>query len=240
MKKITLTFVLLLVFLSFANAQNQGGGLKDKFFQSLGFAYFTDFDKTPLRDWTAANESGKYYGYSWTIVTAVYAPRINLYEPTQNLSFSIYAPIALGFNAFSISSSATTTKPNPQSSSSSFGIDNSYGYFKFALPVYLQMNFGNIATMATDMEKGFTAGIGFEYQINPIYMSTDSRTISKSTFLMPSMNIGYRYWNKNNNASEVNLKVGMGSSSSAVDIYGKTITGTPLSIMLSFHKFLNY
>ncbi len=259
---------LLFIFGINLYAQNQSN-IKDKIFQSIGVSVFTDIDIMPLRDISYSkikhniptssggtsdvqiNFSGKYFGTSVSYFTFVYGLRYNIYEPTKDFSVSLYAPLALGLNMFLGSSIADPTNYTAVNKDYLFYNDESdfayLGFLKLAIPLYLQVNYGNISTMATEKEKGITGGIGFEYQINPIFAftmngeSNKNDNFTKSSFLIPSMNIGYRYWGKNSDPKEVNLKVGLGAVSTYSGTDGTTKTSAaPFSVMLSFHKYLGY
>jgi hypothetical protein len=182
---------------------------KDRFFHCSGYATITDFDRTGIRDVSYTrpqslsgnpldvNYSGKSSGISLSIFTYIHTFRFNIFEPSEDISLSINSPIAIGASVFI---AAINGEPNNPAFDNE--LTGGIGFMKLSLLLYLQANFGNIATRFSSAEDGFTAGVGFEYQVNPIFVITEQNlknvTFPKSNFLMPSMNIGYIYLNHNN------------------------------------------
>ena len=92
--------------------------------------------------------------------------------------------------------------------------------FNLTVPVFLNYNIGNVATFDTKKEKGFTVGVGGEFVIPgliPISESADQDAwlfeegvgrddFPTKPYLQPSVNLGYRYFNKNEAACEFNLR----------------------------------
>lgn len=267
MRKVLLPIFLILFSINFLSAQeietkdtltNNGTTFKSRFFQSNGMAYFTDVDIPPLRNVSYTyhvngsdiNYSGKFYGYSFALLTYIHQFRYNIYEVNNDFSLSINSPLDVGFNMlFTLDQSLANATSTPTNTSTSTGATGNMGagvgFFKLSIPLYLQVNYGGIATQKTEMEKGVTFGIGIEYQLNPLFMlnvddAVKNVKFDRSYFIIPSMNVGYRYLNKNQHAKEVNLKIGMGSSSSFTANNGNQISQTPLNVMLSWNTYLSY
>jgi len=266
MHKIILSVSFVLLSFQITNAQESttkdsmdtnGSEFKDRFFQCTGGTAFLDYDVTPLRDisytrstyfsstntYADVNYTGKYSGLAWSFYTYIHTFRYNFYESSEDLSFSINAQPAIGISLFSISQSlGNPNQINSVPSDHVFG--GGVGFMKFSLPFYLQANFGNIATRNSGEEKGYTAGIGFEYQLNPIFMITDESTtnvnISKSSFIIPSFNFGYVYYNDKNVPREVNFRLGLGAKDTFRGIDGQSISQSSYSFMISFHRYIGF
>ncbi len=231
---------------------------KDRFFKNTGAALFTDIDILPLRDVTFSkhvssgnyggyvNFQGKYTGFSIAYFTYIYQLRYNVYEANEDFSLSVNAPLALGFSMFFSSNKSLADPVNPpvkNIGSENFG--SGIGFFKLSVPLFFQLNYGNLATQTTAKDHGVTLGIGVDYQINPIFLLnmddvSSNLSINRSNFIIPSMNIGYRLMTEKDIPMEINLKVGMGTSSTFTSMDGHTISQNPMSILLSWHTYIDY
>ncbi len=259
MNRILLSVFILLLSLQYIKAQEaetkdsnsfEHTTFKDRFFHCSGYAAITDFDRTGIHDVSYTrpqtllgdpldvNYSGKSSGISLGIYTYIHTFRFNIFEPSEDISLSINSPIAIGASIFIASINGVPNNP-----AFSTDLTGGIGFMKLSLPLYLQANFGNIATRFSSEEDGFTAGIGFEYQVNPIFVITEQNlknvTFPKSNFLMPSMNVGYIYLDHNNVPHEINLKLGFGSTDNSQYIF-PALPDSHYNIMLSFHKYVNF
>ncbi len=89
----------------------------------------------------------------------------------------------------------------------------------FTLPVFLQFNSGNVSTFDTKKETGFTVGVGAEYVnvglVNLAGTAEDDFLFDDNlgvqgyeaiSYIQPAANIGYRFFNKNEIARELNFR----------------------------------
>ena len=267
MNKFFVTIILLLISYQFSYAKEtenrdtaikEGKSFRDKFYQRSGFSLFTDFDISPVRDLSFTKNysvngntvnqdySGKYAGFSYSFFTYVYMLRYNLYEPVEDFSISLNAPMAFGLSMFINTQSYGSSQSLPPPFQDTYSPTDGMGFLKLSIPMYLQFNYGNIATRSSVLEHGITAGIGFEYQINPIFMfPLDGELInpsfSKSSLLIPSVNIGYCFLTDAEVPVEVNLKLSLGSMQSFTSFDGRQqVSQSPMSVMLSWHRYVNF
>jgi hypothetical protein len=253
----------IIVFISFFILHSStlfAQSFKDRFFHSIGSTYLLDFTSTPLMDYSQSRDvyskgshienvkyTGSATGICYSIATFFYTPRINVYEGGPEMSISVSMPISVGINLGNKINYAVST--NDSRITDSYIMSDAsikQGYFKIGFPVYVNLNKGMGSTYNSDKDKGFTFGLGLDNMIVPVISSpaTGNGEIINgsevlSTFVvMPSMNIGYRYW-KGDKAKEFNVKL----SYSGMDTqeYGHTsISGLGLAVCLSWHRILGY
>ncbi len=266
MRKIIIILTSVIFSIQSLIAQEKGS-FGDRFYYHNGLSVFTDFDVTPIRDvkFTKSNYVngtsqnidyvGKYSGVTWSVFTYTSNFRLNVYQPNDDFSLSVNSHVAIGFglyvgykavaDAVNYSPSVFNNYYNPSTISSMDQI----GFLKLSIPVFLQANYGNIATRSSGMETGVTAGVGFEYQLNPIFIFSGgeeiSPTFTRSSFLVPCFNVGYCYigetiFQSNEVLREVNLKIGMGSSETYTGKNGAKISQSPMSVMLTWNTYIDY
>lgn len=251
-------FLLFIVFINVpTNTFGQGSG-DQKFFQSFGFSSFTDYANGPAIFLTKANpnynplpgsySSGgptstfKLANWSLSYYTITYQLRYNIHELSSNSSLSISAPLSLGLSA---SSNADPNGTN-NSSYSSYGSSEIGGYGSLNVPLFFEFNYGNGATYSSDKDRGIVIGAGFEYVMNPIiggmYMEDDNKLMvfAPKSWFQPAFEIGYRYWNRNNKAREINLKYGAGFSDTPPTGFAGDYILASRTVKLTFLYLLNY
>lgn len=118
--------------------------------------------------------------------------------------------------------------------------------YALQIPITVNYNVGHIASRSSNGETGFVVGAGIE--VNRLF-STWERDFSYKhsvfykgvaeegawNYIQPVLNLGYRYWNSNDKARELNLQVGYG----AVDRLSYGNFSRP-SVRLSLLKYINY
>lgn len=217
--KISVVLIILLISTQSASSQS----LQDRYFSGVAVSYLDYFRGPLLLEADSLRASSMWH---LGIITLSYNPRFNLFEFGNNASLSVNAPITVGVGMGG----------------------GGFGTFAINIPATINLNLGNVSTYNSDANKGFTLGAGMEgvYLTQPLVALDEIYYADEKRYwFQPVANIGYRYWNKENNANEFNLKVGYGSSS--VDVkedYNsseiKTVTGNSVSFRLSFIHYLNY
>lgn len=232
MKLIYTKSIILLSLFSVFQINTANAQFKDKFFISHGFSIYTDWvfgQKIASPNLYAGQ--GLYYDDLVLKATGAsiftYTPnfRYNLTEFDNNSSLSLNVPLGLGLMV------------------------SEFGFGSVEIPLFIAYNVGNISTYSADKNHGFTVGVGFEYFNMAVFKNSDydlyPGALDGSSWVSPCVNIGYRYWNSKNIAREINFKLGFGSSSSTsiTDINGtvyKVDQGSPLSVKLSWSRYMNY
>lgn len=113
------------------------------------------------------------------------------------------------------------------------------------IPIVVNFNFGHMATSQSPSSHGFGVGLGVE--INRVYSLIEKTVLytiaadrgflqaGSASFVQPVVNFGYRYWNSNDKARELNLQFGFGKAYHYV--HG---TSYRPNVRLSLHKYFNY
>lgn len=219
MKQLYSTVFLLIVFVLFSVQSASAQSLKDRYFSGFGTSFFDTYN-APLSMTSDSTSTGSYGNVS--LITVSYISRFNLVEFGKSTSISADAPIAVG------------------------GLGA--GGLAFNIPLTLNLNIGNVSTYSTDANKGFTIGAGIEYVYLTGPFAEDNKydfAEHNNSWFQPVANVGYRYWNKRNKATEINLKLGYGSSSlTPLKSYSsepiEEVTAKTFSTRLAFVYYLNY
>jgi hypothetical protein len=113
------------------------------------------------------------------------------------------------------------------------------------IPIVVNYNIGHMATKSSTASRGFGFGVGVEInrvfsllEQTPFYAEAAQRGFSQTasaSFVQPVMNFGYRYWNRNDLARELNIQFGFGKSYNFV--HGTTYRP---NFRLSLHRYFNY
>ncbi len=146
-----------------------------KFFIGYGLSIYTDFAfLSPTED--LGFESSNSFGVSILSLSA--EMKYNLHEFNSETALSIAASPRIGamqFNDFE-------------------------GFGNFSIPVYAQMDFGNLSTFDSKKDVGFGIGVGYQYDAFNLF--------SGEGFSVGSLALrgGVRYFNRNNKAREVAIK----------------------------------
>lgn len=233
--KTRLFYCLLLLFAQTAAAQS----IADRFIAHRGFAFgiltaqpakysFLNPGSTSPNTTTYTSSTAVSFGLNW-------GARFNVVEFSEEKSISLHVD-AVG------SSYVTTNLFSPNSTVSSM----SDAGLILQIPITVNYNMGHLATRLSTANNGF--GFGFGIEINrmssyfaneeaPFYQRLTNATFEMGAvnFIQPVVNLGYRYWNRNDKARELNLQFGFG----ARDGMSFGTFGRP-TVRLSMHKFINY
>lgn len=211
-----------LLFAAPVNAQSSKSSSDNnsKFFKAWGWSPFLDWMIGPSIN-EPNGEVARFITYGGDFS---YLLRYNLSESNNNKSIGISGIPTIGLGG-------------GITGGSSYGS----GYLSFNLPVVLEYATGNISTYTSDKDAGFVVGVGVEVIKAPLLVSSGStytdyygNTVSTVTYpvppsfwVEPCIELGYRHWNSNNKAKELNLIVGFG-------------TGGSFSFRLSWFKYIGY
>mgnify|MGYP006893392301 CR=1 FL=1 len=236
--------VFFLIFFSFAlNAQESAS--KKSFFSSIFRSYAFQYPAfgvfvTPAVTYIKTDDI-TYNGALWgtqVVSKSEALTGVNLsgfeYGFRKNIiDFNVNSSLSVGFYpALSLSGSLS---------------DNFIGVGTVKLPVYLELNMGNVSTWNTQMNKGFVVGLGIDYRITPLYLlhiSTQniSTLNAETTYPMASFKIARRRMNKKGFARELALKLGVGLKSYAAGtvVNAEIPLNRPLSIDICYSKYINF
>lgn len=250
MKKVLL-FLSIVFALQTLNAQS----FNDKFFLSRGasliifsssstlYPEMIELNNDPPKYLGTVYHIGQYYNGSGFGV--IYSFRYNFLEINKEQSLSLEIPITLGltFGAY---------KNNE--------VPSTDGYGSFNIPLLLQFNYGNGSTYKSTHNTGFVFGFGFEYNFNPLFATIDTEekpsegdvlyytsgkyyeyTKINKMWVAPVVQVGIRYWNRNNKLTEIGIKYGFGKETSWLDSEKSgTLSHSPYNFQISLLSFLNY
>ena len=164
--------ISLLLFVSFS-------GYTQKHFLGFGNAAFTDWAVA-----TAEAEPSEYTGivqstYGFSFYTASGQFKYNVYEFNSELALSIGASPAFGFFIWNGDELASTE-----------------GFGVLRVPLFVQLDIGNLSTFESTRSSGFGIGAGYQYE-NYLGLMSGGGAFTR---------IAYRYFNRNNKAKEISLK----------------------------------
>lgn len=181
-------------------------------YHSWGYSVLSDFSVSPINIYpsgTDINSNGiasiKYSMgermMSLSFITYTYQFRYNIHEFNSNTSLSLSTPLSAGFGpAFS---------------------NRNVGLVTINIPLFFELNIGTGSTNSSDQEYGIVVGGGIEYTKMPVIIFGDEPDVldmngqsvdSFTDWFQPVLELGFRFWNKNNKAKEINLKYGFGTS----------------------------
>lgn len=199
-----------------ANAKNAGTdsakASNKKFFTEWGYSVLLGFSNSPASTFTTYAYGSPYATYSTNFFTLdmfslLFRFRYNLIELNKDQALSLSALPTFGLGV-SFGTSINTDE---------------VAFCSFDLPLILDYNIGNVSTYNTEKENGFVVGAGVEYTKAPLiggvilgtwYDKNGNAFIANpmTSWVEPVVELGYRYWNKNNKAVGYNLKVGFGNA----------------------------
>jgi len=199
-----------------ANAKSAGAdsskASNKKFFTEWGFSALLGFSNSPASTFTTYASGYLPTSYSTNFFTLdmlslLFRFRYNIVELNKDQSLSLSALPAFGLGV----SFGTTINTDE------------VAFCSFDLPLILDYNIGNVSTYNTEKENGFVIGAGVEYTKAPLiggaipgpwYDKNGNEFIPNpmTSWVEPVVELGYRYWNKNNKAVGYNLKIGFGNS----------------------------
>jgi len=195
--------------------QNSGASSssESKFFTEFGFSPFLGYERSPtstytyteqtnvynsstgVYDYTTINQSGTVRFDEFDYLTFVFRARYNIIEFSKNVSLSVSVLPAIGLGVPA----------------------NGDGALSLNIPLIIGCNIGNVATYTADMEKGLVVGVGVEYTKAPLIggkiiisnSNGNETTVTVPTgWVEPVVELGRRFWNKNNKANELGVKFG--------------------------------
>ncbi len=239
MKKLILLFTVAILFSALhVSAQS----FSDRFFMSRGMEIIVAsgpaslspvYSKESTDDsWTESNEQ---YGifYSGYFLGYRFVPRYNLLEMSDELSLSASLPVALGLTVWT----------DQTTSGAGFG--------SIHIPLFLEINYGNGATYSSSSNLGLVAGVGVQWDIFPLIATNDYTDYSSSTkkyevpsvkksWIHPTVELGVRYWSRNNKLREINLRYGFSSKTEWTDENGEIVSDLPFNFQIAFIRVMNY
>ncbi|OYU95530.1 MAG: hypothetical protein CFE21_10325 [Bacteroidetes bacterium B1(2017)] len=242
------TFTLLLFILSF---QAFSQGLKDRIFTNFSFSAGADLNFGPLHEVNYSDVTTyTYKGYSKDFAVGIlsyqYGLRLNVIEKGPDFSLGIWVPITASISAgklsYLVEGSRTDQLTGKTELVSESGKCSTFGRVSF--PVFLQFGFGGGSTYKSDKEKGFTAGIGVDMSLSPLYFGKtdtggDPEISIKRFNIMPAVNIGRRKFQKDEFV-EYNLKFGYVFDTKEYKNQSDKLSTPGMVIMLTIGKILNY
>lgn len=250
MKKIlTLLLILLCTF------SIQAQGLKDKFFQQIGFSIYTDFYVDPIKektfqvtvydnnyDLTEMNVTGNYRRSEYAGVSFYYTPRFNLIEKGSEKSYSISMPIGAHLSIGTQRFDGDYVVPNTTKTETFNYLAGYVG--SLSLPIYFSYNTGMGATLASEKDNGFSIGLGIDTRISGLTDEEGNATTKTITMpkmsAMPSVLLGFRRW-KNDKAKEIKIKLSyMPSSVQLKNSESSSFFNGGFAFALTFNRFLNF
>jgi|GEM_PF-1439271 hypothetical protein len=261
--KVCLFLCIIFFSTSINSFASDGQTSNGRLFTAFGISMFTQYESSPVSITTnAVATTNNYTGYTTysnvnsyiyfntlTIESCTYSVRYNVVEMNNNMSISVAAAPCIGLSVgwatdgLSPAYSTNTDEMTP-------------GFISLSLPFFAEFNYGNVSTFNADKESGFVFGVGYEIVKSPLILpslpvSSEYQTNGYANPSQPAMNtnsfwtepafeLGYRYWNKNNHAREINLKYGTGASTTFINENGVSQTIHPWTIKLTFLIYLNY
>lgn len=178
-KSLLITALSLFVFL-FSNKDSLG----QKFIIGYGLSVYTDmaiFSPESNSDLNIESDLGI------SILSVSAEMKYNLYEFNSDLAFSVASSPSIGIMI-----------------NNNLGDNDNSGFGNLRIPVYAQLDYGNLSTF--ESMKNFGIGIGIGYQFDRYNLFGDAEGISVGTV---ATRLGIRYFNRNNKSREVALKVGL-------------------------------
>lgn len=239
MKKLILLFTVAILFCSVdLSAQS----FSDRFFMSRGMEIIVAsgpvssspiYTRESTEDpWAMSDaECGRYYsGY---FLGYRFAPRYNLLEMSDELSLSASLPVALGLTIWT----------DQNTSDAGFG--------SIHIPLFLEINYGNGATYSSSSNIGLVAGVGVQWDIFPLIATNDNSDYSssnqrydypsvKKSWIHPTVELGVRFWGRNNKLREINLRYGFGSKTEWTNENGDIMSHSPFNFQIAFLRVMDY
>lgn len=228
----------------------QAQGIKDRFFQQVGFCFYTDFYySTPKEHTETFSVSDVNYNYSqlsikgvtrnqeYSFLSFYYTPRINISETGKDKSIAIEMPIGINISA-GIKRFAGEYQVPGGGYNDVKRIEAEY-LGSIGFPIYVTYNTGMGSTYASEKETGFSIGLGLDNRMAGFtaYETTDNISLPKVT-TMPSIMLGFNRW-KNDKAKEIKVKLSyMPSSVSTTNL--STLVSSGFAFSLTFNRFLNF
>ncbi len=175
-KSLLLTALPLFLFL-FSSKDSLG----QKFIIGYGLSIYTDM---AIFSPQSADELNQSSDLGISIISLSAEMKYNLREFNTDLALSVASSPSIGMMTWS---NQTVS-----------------GFGNLRIPLYVQLDYGNLSTY--ESMKNFGIGIGIGYQFDRYNLFGDADGISIGTV---ATRLGLRYFNRNNKSREVALKVGL-------------------------------
>ncbi|OYU95529.1 MAG: hypothetical protein CFE21_10320 [Bacteroidetes bacterium B1(2017)] len=231
----------------------QAQGIKDRFFQQVGFCVYTDFYFSAPKDYStnilvddinyntvSIPMNGAVRNQEYSFFAYYYTPRINLKETGVDKSISLDMPIGIHLSSGYKKFAGQYITPGSTTQTEWGGVNVEYlGSISF--PVYVSLNIGMGSTYASEKETGFSIGLGLDNRLTGF--SVESNTIDGSADLpsfttMPSVMLGFNRW-KNDKAKAIKVKLSyMPATGDPKDL--NTLIKSGFAFSLTFNRFLNF
>lgn len=156
-----------------------------KFFIGYGLSLYTDmavFAPEPIEGQSMDAS------YNFSVISLSAEMKYNIYEFNSDLAFSVASSPSFGIMI----------------SSSNSDYYSNMGYGNLRIPIYAQLDYGNLSTFESMKNFGVGIGIGYQYDIYNLF--GDAESISLGTV---GTRLGIRYFNRNNKSREIAVKVGL-------------------------------
>jgi hypothetical protein len=205
------------------------------FFFSGGMSILTDVITSSSSIATLTNSQGATYSesyqhFQWNYASFMLSGRMNIANLGESSTLSISATPTIGLGM-------------------AYSILNTGSWYSVGstIPAFIEYNFGTASRFQAKNDYGFVVGVGYEYNIYPLFAYAVSETDLTPQEFQKKWNqlafeLGLRYWNDKNRVNEINFKLGYGSN-------GKEFTNfenktekekQAMSFRLSFLRILNY
>jgi hypothetical protein len=197
-KKLVFSAGFLGLFLCLSNSAHA-----QKFFIGYGLSIYTDYAfVSPVE--AVEDESSNTFGASFLSVSA--EMKYNVHEFNSETALSIAASPRLGTMTF----------------------NNFDGFGNLSIPVYAQIDFGNLSTFDSKKDIGFGLGVGYQFDTYNLF--------SGEGFSVSSLALrgGFRYFNRNNKAREIALKYALPSTTEIETSFFNPITNESELIPVEF------
>jgi hypothetical protein len=209
-----------------------------KCYYSFGVSVYSDYisgnlNKVPQIDTSILNNQSFYKGHQYqamNLVTFTYLFRYNIYRINNDRSISLSIPMSLGLNSLKCD-------------------DGSSAYLSLTIPLFLQYNYGAASNFSTLKWKGWMIGAGAEFVMFPlvtneeyVYINEQKNSIKfapNNKWIQPAVECSYRWINTDQEARELNLKMGYGFQQKWNDLSGSH-TISPFSVKLTYIFSINY
>jgi hypothetical protein len=209
-----------------------------RWYFSFGVSAYSDYlsgktTRVPVYDSIHEFKSGyfKPHHYSgFNLLTFTYSIRYNIVRFNDDHSLSLNMPVALGLNSLLCD-------------------DGSRGFLSLSAPLMLEFNSGAASNFSTLKWKGWMVGIGAEFNVFPLISSEQysyrDASLSQQTlkagheWIQPAAEVAYRWINTDQDAREINLKIGYGLPDKVTEV-DRISRFQPFSAKLTYLFFINY
>lgn len=157
-----------------------------KFIIGYGLSFYTDVAITAPVQSSLPDGSTADTQFDFSIISLSLEMKYNVYEFNTDLALSVATSPSFGISTFE------------------GGMSEASGFGNVRIPVYLQLDYGNLSTF--ESMKNFGVGIGIGYQFDNYGLFGENETLSFGTV---AARVGFRYFNRNNKSREIAIKAGL-------------------------------